>query len=69
MGDTMEQQRPDPVEEAFRERRRQLLAFLEAATCAICGRRIEPGEYRQPTTLYEPPGWSCDPCSRTLDRS
>jgi hypothetical protein len=63
----MAEKRPDPADEAIRERRWQLLAFPTLTTCAICGRHIEPGEYRQPTTLYEPAGWSCDPCSRKHD--
>ena len=63
----MGQQRPDWLEDAIRERRRQLLTFPDAVICAICGRHIEPGAYHQPTTCYEPPVWSCDPCSQKHD--
>jgi hypothetical protein len=34
----------------------------------FCGRHIEPGEYRARTTLYEPEGRACEPCSRKYDR-
>jgi hypothetical protein len=64
----MGEQEPDWLEEAIRERRRALLAFPDPAACALCRRHIVPGAYRQPTTLYEPTGWSCEPCSRKDDQ-
>lgn len=46
------------------EHRRRMLAWPNPTTCAICGRHIDAGEFREPTTAYEPPGDACEPCSR-----